>query len=81
MEVIGQFHYPAALPPGVGWTPEPVWTVYRSENSLPYRDSNSDPWSIRQIEKNAFTSAGLEPATFPLVAQCLNHWAIACPRY
>jgi hypothetical protein len=37
MEVIGQLHAPAALPPGkkppvpvgleAGWAPEPVWTV------------------------------------------------------
>jgi hypothetical protein len=27
-----------------GWVgPEPVWTVWRSENSWPIRDSNSDP--------------------------------------
>jgi hypothetical protein len=26
----------------VGWSPEPVWTIWRSYNSLPYRDSNSD---------------------------------------
>jgi hypothetical protein len=25
----------------VGWTPEPVWTTWRRENSWPYRDSNS----------------------------------------
>jgi hypothetical protein len=24
------------------WTPEPVWTTWRSENSWPYRDSNPD---------------------------------------
>jgi hypothetical protein len=26
----------------VGWTPEPVWTTWRRENSCPYRNSNSD---------------------------------------
>jgi hypothetical protein len=26
------------------------------------------------------TSSGLEPATFGLVAQCLNHYATACPQ-
>jgi hypothetical protein len=26
----------------IGWTPEPVWTTWRRENSWPYRDSNSD---------------------------------------
>jgi hypothetical protein len=31
---------------------------------------------IRQIEK--FTSSGLEPATFWLVAQCFNHYVTTC---
>jgi hypothetical protein len=48
-----QLHAPAALPPRkeplvpigqeVGWTPEPVWTTWRRENSWPYQNSNSDP--------------------------------------
>jgi hypothetical protein len=43
---------PAVLLPGkeapvpirseVGWTPEPVWTMWRRENSWPYRDLNFD---------------------------------------
>jgi hypothetical protein len=32
-----------------GWTPEPVWTMQRSENSWPYRDSNSDPSVIQSV--------------------------------
>jgi hypothetical protein len=53
LEVSGQLHAPAALPPGkeppvpfeyeVGWTAEPVWTIWRSENSYPHRDLNPDP--------------------------------------
>jgi hypothetical protein len=31
--------------------------------------------------KNVFTSSGLEPATFRLVAEYLNHYATACPQY
>jgi hypothetical protein len=31
------------LPQGLGWTSEPFWTTWRSENSWHYRDSNSDP--------------------------------------
>jgi hypothetical protein len=44
--VSGQLHAPDAVLPkkeppvtigqGVGWTPEPIWTVWRRENSLPY---------------------------------------------
>jgi hypothetical protein len=43
LEVSGQLRAPAALPPAVepsvrigyevGWTPEPVWTIWRRENS------------------------------------------------
>jgi hypothetical protein len=43
LEVTGQLHAPAALPPGkeppvtigkeAGWAPEPVWTTWRRENS------------------------------------------------
>jgi hypothetical protein len=43
LEVSGQLHAPAALPPGKsprypfyrrlgGRTPEPIWTIWRSEN-------------------------------------------------
>jgi hypothetical protein len=55
----GQFHAPAALSPGkeppvpigyeVGWTPEPVWTTWRSKNSSPHRDSNSDPLVVKAV--------------------------------
>jgi hypothetical protein len=30
----------------VEWT---VWTIGRSENSLPYRDSNSDPLVVQPV--------------------------------
>jgi hypothetical protein len=44
MEVSGQLITPSILPPGkklvsTGYTPEPVWTMWRREKSLPYRDS------------------------------------------
>jgi hypothetical protein len=56
--VSGQLHAPAALLPGkelplptpigyeAGWVPEPVWTLWRRQNSWPYRDSNSDPSAV-----------------------------------
>jgi hypothetical protein len=44
MEVSGQFHTPAALPPEkqhplptgqeAGWAPEPVWTLWKGEKLL-----------------------------------------------
>jgi hypothetical protein len=53
LEVSDQLHARAALPPGkeppvsigyeVGWTPEPVWTTWRRENSWPYRNSELRP--------------------------------------
>jgi hypothetical protein len=57
--VSGQLHAPATLPPGkelpvpigyeIGWTPVPVWTTWRTENSWFYRDSNSDPSIIQPV--------------------------------
>jgi hypothetical protein len=45
MEVSGQYHAPAALTPGkeplvpigqrAGYAPEPVWTLWNTEKSLP----------------------------------------------
>jgi hypothetical protein len=32
-----------------GWTPEPVWAIWRSENFLPYRDSNSPPLVVQPV--------------------------------
>jgi hypothetical protein len=59
VEVSGQLHAPAVLPTGkeplvpigqeVGWTSEPVWTIWRKENSSPYWDSNSDPSVVQPV--------------------------------
>jgi hypothetical protein len=32
-----------------GWAPEPVWTIWRSENSCPHRYSNSDPSVVHPV--------------------------------
>jgi hypothetical protein len=50
--VSDQLHDLAALSPGkeplvpIWWTPAPVWTTWRRENTLPYWDSKSDPVAI-----------------------------------
>jgi hypothetical protein len=59
MEVSGQIHAPAALPPGkepsvpieyeVGWTPDPVWMTWGSENSCSHWDLNSDPLVVQAV--------------------------------
>jgi hypothetical protein len=34
----------------VGWMgPEPVWTLWRRENSWSYRDSSSDPFIVQPV--------------------------------
>jgi hypothetical protein len=50
MDVSGQLHAPAALPPGkvhpppigqeAGWAPEPVWTLWRREKSYTCQEWN-----------------------------------------
>jgi hypothetical protein len=47
-------HYLRGKAPGThwiggGWAPEPVRTMWRRENSWPYRDSNSDPSVVQPI--------------------------------
>jgi hypothetical protein len=69
MEVSGQLHAPAALPPGkephlpveqeAGWAPEPVWATWRSENDCFHRDSNSDR-SVVQPEAISYTDCAIQ---------------------
>jgi hypothetical protein len=66
--VSGQFHAPAALPSvpvgkEIEWTPEPVWTMLRRENSLHYRDSNSDN-SVVQLFGNCYTDYAIPVPQF-----------------
>jgi hypothetical protein len=59
--VIGQLHTPVTLHSGkeppvpiakeAGWTPEPVWTTWRRENSWLHRDSNSDPLLVQPLAR------------------------------
>jgi hypothetical protein len=56
----GQLEVPASLPPGkeppvpigqeTGWAPETVWTTWSRENSLLYRDSNSDLSVVQPVD-------------------------------
>jgi hypothetical protein len=50
---------PAALSPGKEpevpiiqegwWTPEPIWTIWRRQNSWPYQDTKSDPSVVHPV--------------------------------
>jgi hypothetical protein len=51
---------PVPIGQEVGWTPEPVWTTWRSENFLPHRDSNSDT-CIVQSAANRYTDCATTP--------------------
>jgi hypothetical protein len=69
--VNGQLHALGALPlgkeppvpigQGAGWTPEPVWTTLRRENSWPYWDSNSDPSVVQPVANRYTDCAILDP--------------------
>jgi hypothetical protein len=53
----------------VGWTPEPVWTTWKSENSWHHRDSSSEP-SVVQPVANRYTDWAI-PAP-PILSSCKN---------
>jgi hypothetical protein len=81
MEVSGQLHVPAALPPGkeplvptgqeVGWTPEPVWMIWRRGNSWPYQDLNSDPSVVQPIASH-YTNYATPAPVWILTASLSN---------
>jgi hypothetical protein len=58
----GRLHAPVALPPGeilpypldrktAGWAPEAAWKIWKSENTLRYRGSNSDPLVLQPVSQ------------------------------
>jgi hypothetical protein len=54
------------------WTPEPVWAIWRRENSSPYRDSNSDP-SVVQSVASRYTDYAT-PARNQYFTQVFHNW-------
>jgi hypothetical protein len=61
----------------VGWTPQPIWTVWISENSTPYQDSNSDP-SVVQPISSCHTDCSSAVPRIPNETVCTsgNHYLV-----
>jgi hypothetical protein len=62
LEVSGQLHAPASLPPvligeEVGWALQPVWTTWRGEKSCP---SNSNPSAMQPVA-SGYTNCTILP--------------------
>jgi hypothetical protein len=53
-----------------GWALEPVWTTWRSENSCPYWDSNSDPLVVQPVASR-YTDCAI-PA-LPILKRTVNY--------
>jgi hypothetical protein len=76
----GQLNVPAALTQGkeppvpigweVGWAPEPVWTMWRRENSWSHRDSNSDSSVVHPVGSR-YTDCAI-PAHLVMAAIWMN---------
>jgi hypothetical protein len=70
----GQLHAPVALPPekeppvpiglGAGWTLEPVWTMWRREISIPYRDTDFDPSVVQPVASHYTSPAIFAPRVY-----------------
>jgi hypothetical protein len=90
MEVSGQLHDLTALAPGkepsvpigyeAGWTPEPVWTTWKRENSWSYHDSNSNPLVVQPVESrytNYATPAHIsKKCTFMIICILVSHYSL-----
>jgi hypothetical protein len=48
-----------------GWTPEPAWTIWRSEHSRSFQNSNSDPSVVQPVGSHI-------PTTLPRLS--CTHW-------
>jgi hypothetical protein len=40
---------PVSIGYEAGWTPQPIWTTWRRENSWSYQDSNSEPSVVHPV--------------------------------
>jgi hypothetical protein len=40
---------PVPIGQELGWTPELIWMMWRSENSYPHQDSNSNPSVVQSV--------------------------------
>jgi hypothetical protein len=48
----------------IGWAPEPVWRLWKRENSWPYRDSNSDLSVVKPVASRYTDCASTAPVEF-----------------
>jgi hypothetical protein len=81
LKVNVQLHASVTLPLGkehlvsiwyeVGWTPEPVWTTWRSENSWPYRDSNSNS-SVVQPVTSRYIDCSIPAPNLTYLSVCIS---------
>jgi hypothetical protein len=56
-----------------GWAPEPVWTKWRSDNSCPQRDSNSDLLVIQPVASHG-NDCTILVHTFPELGTMLGRF-------
>jgi hypothetical protein len=77
-----KLHASAALPPGkeppvrvgyeAGWASEPVWTLWRRENSYFYRDSNSDPSAVQPVSQQMSSNTVRAIVLRSTIRGCIN---------
>jgi hypothetical protein len=76
--VSGQLHASGERALDTHWTSEPVWAIWRTENSWPYRDSNSDP-SVVQPVASRYTDYAI-PAPYATYIRIYIYIYIFSPR-